>query len=116
MPKLEYPANFEGGLLGARCKEDIQHREVYLYVPYKILISVKKTKEHAVLAAIIDAHPEVFGEEREDSWEQVVLALRLIYEFTLGKEGYWYPYLRMMPDVEFTCSWEDFELEMTQDT
>ena len=23
MPKLEYPANFDGGLLGARCKEDI---------------------------------------------------------------------------------------------
>ena len=116
MPKLEYPADFGGGLLGARCKEDIQHREVYLYIPYKMLISVKQTKEHAVLAAIIDAHPEVFGEEREDSWEQVILALRLIYEFTLGKEGYWYPYLRMMPDVEFTCAWEDFELEMTQDT
>ena len=69
MPKLEYPADFGGGLLGARCKEDIQHREVYLYIPYKMLISVKKTKEHTVLSEIIDAHPEVFGKYRGDSWE-----------------------------------------------
>ena len=43
MPKLEYPATFEGGLIGTRCKEDIQHREAYLFVPYKMLLSVKKT-------------------------------------------------------------------------
>lgn len=42
-PKLEYPAYFEGGLLGVRCKEDIEHREGFLYVPYKMLISVGKT-------------------------------------------------------------------------
>jgi len=50
MPKLEYPAYFEGGLLGVSCKEDIGHREVYLYVPYKMMMSVKGTQEHPVLA------------------------------------------------------------------
>ena len=25
MPKLEYPAVFEGGLIGVKCKEDISH-------------------------------------------------------------------------------------------
>ena len=113
MPKLEYPVAFEDGLLGARCKEDIQHREVYLYVPYKMLMSVNNTKSHPVLGQVIESHPEVFADEREDSWEQVILALRVLYEMTLGKNSYWYPYLRLMPDVEFTCAWQEYELELT---
>jgi len=62
MPKLEYPAYFEGGLLGVSCKEDIEHREVYLYVPYKMMMSVKGTQEHPVLGEIIKKHPECFKE------------------------------------------------------
>ena len=41
MPKLEFPAFFENGLLGVKCKEDINHREAYLFVPYKMKLSVK---------------------------------------------------------------------------
>ena len=115
MPKLEYPAFFEGGLLGVRCKEDINHREVYLYVPYKMLMSVKSTQDHSVLAEVLKAHPECFGEDDCEDWEQLTLALRLLYEMTLGKKSYWYPYLRLMPDVAFTAAWNDIELEMTQD-
>ena len=46
MPKLEFPAYFEGGLLGTRVTQDIQHREAYLFVPYKMLLSVKNTLAH----------------------------------------------------------------------
>jgi hypothetical protein len=42
MPKLEYPAYFDDGLIGVRCKEDIEHREAFLYVPYKVMMSIKK--------------------------------------------------------------------------
>ena len=49
MPKLEYPAYFENGLEGTRCKEDIEHREAFLFVPYKMMISVKDTHSHKVL-------------------------------------------------------------------
>jgi len=41
-PKLEFPVYFEGGLLGARCRRDIQHREGFIYIPYKMLLSVGK--------------------------------------------------------------------------
>lgn len=40
MPKLEYPAIFEGGLVGVKCKDDISHQEGFLYVPLSITISV----------------------------------------------------------------------------
>jgi len=40
MPKLEYPAYFEHGLLGVKCTEDIGHREAFMYIPYKMVFSV----------------------------------------------------------------------------
>ena len=43
MPKLEYPAKFENGLVGIKCKEDIEHREAFIFVPFKIIISVNST-------------------------------------------------------------------------
>ena len=40
-PKLEYPAYFEGGLVGMRAKQPIEHREAFISVPYKMLITVE---------------------------------------------------------------------------
>ena len=69
MPKLEYPAYFEGGLLGTKVTEDIEHREAYLYVPYKMLLSVNGTQEHMILGGIIIDNPECFEEDDCDDWE-----------------------------------------------
>ena len=52
-PKLEYPAYFEGGLVGMRVKEDIEHREGFISVPYKMWITVGKAQAHPVLGDII---------------------------------------------------------------
>ena len=38
--KLEYPAEFEFGLVGVKAKEDIEHREAFLFVPFNVMISV----------------------------------------------------------------------------
>ena len=42
MPKLEYPYKFEGGLVGMRCKDDINHREAFCFIPYKMIMCVGK--------------------------------------------------------------------------
>lgn len=42
MPKLEYPAYFEDGLIGVRVKAKIEHREAYMSVPYKMMLTVAK--------------------------------------------------------------------------
>ena len=115
MPKLEYPAYFENGLIGVRCKEDIINREAYLFVPFKMMLSVHKVQNDDVLGPIVLDHPECFDEEKGNDWEQLTLAIGLLYEMTKGKESYWYPYLRQMPDVEFSSSWDEHELEMLQD-
>ena len=57
MPKCKYPAFFENGLVGVECVEDIQHREPYVYIPYKMLITVKHTIEHPILGPIIKNNP-----------------------------------------------------------
>lgn len=46
-PKLEYPAYFDFGLLGMRAKEDISHREAFLFVPFKLLITMELAQNHA---------------------------------------------------------------------
>ena len=115
MPKLEYPAYFEGGLLGVKVKESINHREAYMYVPFKMLMSIDKAKSHPVVGKIIKENPECFSKSQNQDWEQLTLALFIFYEMTLGKQSYWYPYLRLMPDVEFTSSWSEEEMSAIQD-
>ena len=48
-------------------------------------------------------------------WQQFILCLFIFYEMTKGISGYWYPYLRMMPDVYFTAFWSQDDIEMFQD-
>ena len=61
MPKIEYPAYFNNGATrGLKVKEDIEHREGYLYVPYKIIISTDKAENDEVIKKILKDHKEVF--------------------------------------------------------
>ena len=52
MPKIQYPAEFEQGLLGLKCTQQVEHREGFLYVPYKMLMSLRKAKSHPILSII----------------------------------------------------------------
>ena len=56
-PKLEYPAYFEGGLVGIRAKEPIEHRESFLAIPYKMLMTVERAQNHEVLGRVIAENP-----------------------------------------------------------
>lgn len=70
---------------------------------------------HPQLGPIILDHPEIFEEDEHDDWEQLTLTLFIFHEMTKGRDSYWYPYLRMMPDVDFTTAMESDVLEMFQD-
>ena len=60
-PKLEYPAYFEGGLVGVRAKQNIQHREMILSVPYKNLMSIDKAKSDPILGRVYQQNNKLFG-------------------------------------------------------
>ena len=49
-PKCEYPAFFEGGILGVRATEEIKHREMICSVPFKCIITLDKALADPVLS------------------------------------------------------------------
>lgn len=110
MPKLEYPAYFSGGLLGTKVTQDIGYREAYLAVPYKMMISVTKAKAHPVIGPILSDHIELINDR-----DQMILAFFLFHELTQGRDSYWYPYLRIMPEIQSLSDWKEFQIEMLQD-
>ena len=63
MPKLEYPAYFEGGLVGVRASQPIAHREAFIAIPYKMLLTVEKAQKHPVLGQVIRENPHLFSLE-----------------------------------------------------
>ena len=115
MPKLEYPGYFKGGLVGVKAVEPIEHRESFMSIPYKMLMTVDRAQKHPVLGQVISENPEIFSEEEKGDWEQLTLALYIIYEYQKGEESFWKPYLDLMPDVKFFCHWPQEMILATQD-
>ena len=58
-----------------------------------MIINVKRAENHDVLKGIIKDNPDLFNAEY-NSQGHITLTLALMYEMTLGKKSYWYPYLR----------------------
>ena len=67
-PKIEYPGFFDGGLVGARVKEPIKHREAFLYVPMRVVIGLDKCSSHPVLGKFFRENPSIFSDDQSD-WE-----------------------------------------------
>ena len=93
MPKIKYPKYFEDGLIGVECTDDIRHREAFLFVPVKMLLTVKKAKEHPVLSKVIEDNPDVFSSEKNQDSDHFILVLFLFYETCLGTQSFWFPYI-----------------------
>lgn len=64
MPKVEYPTYFDG-IRGTRSTGNIEHREAYISLPFKMVMSVGKAKNHPVLSKIIDSNPKMFDESED---------------------------------------------------
>ena len=39
----------------------------------------------------------------------------MMYEYQKGKDSYWFPYLNLLPDVEFFCNWDEKILDLLED-
>ena len=66
IPKLEYPAMFDHGLVGVRAREDIEHREAFLYVPFKLLITMELAHNHPIIGHVFKENKQIFTKEHED--------------------------------------------------
>ena len=77
MPKLEYPAFFNGDIIGTRCRDNIMHNEAFLFVPYKMVITVNKVRNTEILKPIFEENPKIFTNEPKGI--ELVLTMGLLY-------------------------------------
>lgn len=78
------------------------------------MISVDYVRQHEKLGPIIKEFPKFFTDEHDD-YEQMTLALQILYEYQLGTESFWYPYINILPDVTFFCHWTPDQLAELDD-
>ena len=52
-PKVCYPATFPNGLIGMKCLQPIEYREAYLFIPYKLLMTMENAKRVPELLYLI---------------------------------------------------------------
>ena len=84
-------------------------------VPYSLLITVDACKVHPILAPVYEGSPRLFGKNGNPDWEQLMLVVRLMYEYQLREDSYWFPYIELMPEVTFFCDWDPETIMKTQD-
>ena len=75
-----------------------------------MIMSINKAKVHPIIGPILLENPECFTNDGTDDWEQLILTFYIFYEMTFGQSSYWYPYLRLMPDVKFISYWSKEDL------
>jgi len=68
-PKAEYPAYFDDGLVGVRAIAPIEHREAFLRVPFKCMMSIDKARVHPVISKVLEENEMMFGEGSGHDWE-----------------------------------------------
>lgn len=82
-PKIDYPAFFDGGLVGCKVNAPIQNKEAFLRVPYKALMSVDKAHKDPAMKQFYAENPKIFTKGHRD-WEQLTLTVYIIYQKQLG--------------------------------
>lgn len=98
-PKVFYPARFSNGLIGMKCLAPIEYREAYLFIPYKLLMTMENAKRVPELQYLIKNY-EIFHHRRGKEPEQCILTLFMLWEYQKGPESFWWPYLDLLPEFE----------------
>ena len=78
-------------------------------------MSIDKAQKHPELGKVIKENPTMFHEDVSHDWEQLILLIFVLYEYQKGEDSFWWPYLDLMPHVQFFCDWNKEEIVAVQD-
>ena len=103
--KVEYPAVFGQGLVGARLLEDLGRNEAFIFVPNRCIMSTEHARKTPLGALFeLDEHKNLFVTNTDR--DTVILIGYLIYERLKGSESFYQPYLDMVDCPWPTCYWD----------
>ena len=127
LDKVEIPATFSDallptdrkfGVMGVAAKRDIKHREAILACPFSLLISRKsfKADEPELYEYVIRECPDLFKKTECYDYEQLLITVYLMNEWSKGKASKWYPVISAWPqDQLFFSDWGMEYLDACQD-
>ena len=90
-----------------RVTKDIEVGEHMIYVPHHVLLSVQNTYQHEILGPILEVSPTI----KKGDEACLILAMRLIYEKTLGDKSFWHDWIQVLPQYYHTYEWSFDEIE-----
>lgn len=109
---------FGEGMRGIAASRDIMPFEGVLYVPNKVLITIKKIAKDEEFLPLIEGIKEFkdFEERVEENEEMLrakflTLLLYTLFQKGKGKNSFWYPYLQMLGTSEAGFCWPQEDLE-----
>ena len=99
-------------------------RESVMFIPMKLAFSLNKANSHPIVSKILQENPQAFNNSSQKSGDAnplnhdalaLSLILYLLYEMTLEKSSYWYPYLMSIQICRSTFHWDKKYLAEMQD-
>ena len=114
-PGQEYPAIFGDGLVGVKTNQPIKHRQAFIYVPFKCLVTLEKVRTHPQLGQIILENEDWFDENKGEEGATNTFLLFLLHETQKGHDSFWKPWLDVMPQVTQFHDWDQTVIDATQD-
>ena len=63
MPKLKFPTTFENDIIGISCTSEIKHHEAFLFIPFKMMLTVNKILDNPILGPLIESNPKCFSDK-----------------------------------------------------
>lgn len=112
-PKLSFPVYFgPQGIRGFLATEDINSYDDLLVVPSSLIISKTSCYCSAELGHIYSENYRLFEDD-----EDAAVATYICYHRAIQKDkSFWWPYLRILPDIDVLADWNDQELLALQDS
>ncbi|CDW82727.1 set domain protein [Stylonychia lemnae] len=112
---MRFPAAFgdeDNYVVGSAAKYNIQPKDVIVYVPSRILITVEKAL-NSPIGFIFEKHSSIF--KATEDRDYLILLLFVIYEHQKGTKSFWHPYFEAINPGKLTCFWEDNTIEEIND-
>ena len=117
--KLDY-AQFQlkNGLpyTGLIATDKIVTDEIVVRIPRQLILSTKTAFFSEVRPVFLD-HPKFFSPYFTSTWEDHMLLVYLLYEYSKGEKSSWYHLLNNLPrDIDYVVFWEEEDLTDLEDT